>query len=987
MTFALGAVFGQSQEHEIYLPRMPLSPEASMLHQFVDVPVGYFTGTPDINIPLYEITLPSLTIPVSIRYSSSGLKVDQMPTPLGWGWSLDAGGMISHCVIGLDDFQYGGYCSNDLTIFDLPGLTYEEKVAVTSAGNTQATPTLDVQPDIFYYSYPGGGGKFVYDMDGLPHTFPYNPVEISRTEAGYRIKDLSGNIFEYFTKCSSYSYSEYNIDGTSVTSNGYYLSRVVTVNGDILVFNYSLSSSYKQNANEIYVSDVTNREGQVTIDYHPFYYENINLQSCLLTSIVSSRGDSIVFGYTYDGALCKSLDNISVYSKSTAKLIKEVHLYHSYFDRFGSATGVFRFLRLDSIGENGWPGYQFDYYNQDKTTYLNSKSQDLYGYNNGKENTTLIPYESSVGYGVIGNRDPDTAYMKAGVIKSIKYPTGGTTVFEYEKNINSSGEYIGGLRLTSVKEYDSNIRLKERYLSYNDPNTGLSSAISGPVPIFNQSREKYYLDPNVSPYPLHYDYYESKSGTSTGLNGINGGNIGYLYVTELNGAGGLGGKTLFKFSGQGVYGNSGYWPFVPEHNSDGLNGHLVEKTIYSCDSGTFHPVSRTKNVYFQNSMCVIQGAIVPLLFPAYANPDPYPATFDATRIYSYVQYRNFLHSTKERVYLPGTSESQADDSTYYTETSAIYQYDNPAHAQVTGKTTTGSDNVTCFTFYKYPLDYAAGEATGDEMTEAIKKMQADHIVNLPVEVIDKKGDIITGAVLNRYKVSGNHVYPSEGCRAVFHTPVNSAGFIVSEINSSNCFVSDSHYSEQVYYDSFDAVGNLLEYHNKDNIYTSLIWGYDNAYLIAKTESSRPAEVFHTSFEEEPGATVDLDRSKSGESYLRLTTVYLVPKTFPAGTYYLSYAWKERLADPWQWLTEENTLSGDATISTSKSAGYIDELRVCPKNGQMTTCTYEPLVGMTSSTDHNGVTTYYRYDSLRRLECILDNDRNIIRDIQYNYRSN
>jgi YD repeat-containing protein len=65
--------------------------------------------------------------------------------------------------------------------------------------------------------------------------------------------------------------------------------------------------------------------------------------------------------------------------------------------------------------------------------------------------------------------------------------------------------------------------------------------------------------------------------------------------------------------------------------------------------------------------------------------------------------------------------------------------------------------------------------------------------------------------------------------------------------------------------------------------------------------------------------------------------------------------------------------------------WFDEIRFYPSDALMTTYTYKPLVGMTSQTDSNGVTTYYIYDSLGRLESIKDNNHKVLKNIKYNYK--
>jgi YD repeat-containing protein len=71
--------------------------------------------------------------------------------------------------------------------------------------------------------------------------------------------------------------------------------------------------------------------------------------------------------------------------------------------------------------------------------------------------------------------------------------------------------------------------------------------------------------------------------------------------------------------------------------------------------------------------------------------------------------------------------------------------------------------------------------------------------------------------------------------------------------------------------------------------------------------------------------------------------------------------------------------------TGPSVTYIDELRLYPKGAQMTTYTYEPLVGITNQCDANNNITYYEYDALNRLKTIRDKDRNILKTFEYKYQ--
>jgi YD repeat-containing protein len=56
-----------------------------------------------------------------------------------------------------------------------------------------------------------------------------------------------------------------------------------------------------------------------------------------------------------------------------------------------------------------------------------------------------------------------------------------------------------------------------------------------------------------------------------------------------------------------------------------------------------------------------------------------------------------------------------------------------------------------------------------------------------------------------------------------------------------------------------------------------------------------------------------------------------------------------------------------------------------KDALVTTYTYNLLHGVSTITDPRGRTTYYKYDSMGRLWRILDHDKNVIEQYEYNYR--
>jgi len=74
---------------------IPPSPTVSSLMRFEEVPVDYYTGVPDINIPLTSKQVNGeIQVPLSLRYNPMGVRVDERSGWTGTGWALDAGGTI-----------------------------------------------------------------------------------------------------------------------------------------------------------------------------------------------------------------------------------------------------------------------------------------------------------------------------------------------------------------------------------------------------------------------------------------------------------------------------------------------------------------------------------------------------------------------------------------------------------------------------------------------------------------------------------------------------------------------------------------------------------------------------------------------------------------------------------------------------------------------------------------------------------------------------
>ena len=84
----------------------PQSPQTASLLKYTEFPVSPATGIPNIDIPIYTIEWDGVRIPISISYHASGIKVNDVASPVGLGWVLNAGGVIGCSKNGArDDFS------------------------------------------------------------------------------------------------------------------------------------------------------------------------------------------------------------------------------------------------------------------------------------------------------------------------------------------------------------------------------------------------------------------------------------------------------------------------------------------------------------------------------------------------------------------------------------------------------------------------------------------------------------------------------------------------------------------------------------------------------------------------------------------------------------------------------------------------------------------------------------------------------------------
>lgn len=210
---ALNLSFAQGDlQFEQFNQFIPQSPEAASLGKFGDVPVGHYTGIPNVSVPIYTIKYHDIRIPIALQYSSNGQKIAEEATWVGLGWNLNTGGgMISRTIKGVNDYSNGG--TGPESCFDEYG--YEKLVDGSSYPGTFVMPQFfkntdhDIRWDLPYNYDP------TLSSDRLTHagesrrcrlnrngTIDYTNVNPWVYDCGIVDKNGSPIINSYYKQCN-----------------------------------------------------------------------------------------------------------------------------------------------------------------------------------------------------------------------------------------------------------------------------------------------------------------------------------------------------------------------------------------------------------------------------------------------------------------------------------------------------------------------------------------------------------------------------------------------------------------------------------------------------------------------------------------------------------------------------------------------------------------------------------------------------------------
>lgn len=430
------------------------SPNASSLGVHGSLNVSYYNGLPQTSLPLMTLEMPGFTSDISLSYNSGGIRVNQVASWVGMGWTLNAGGVITRVVRGIADEESYGYA--DYIGNPVPSSFTPQSPGPGSIANFQnfAFGRSDGEPDEFYFNFGSYSGKFVKDQQGNFMAIPHQNLKFESVGfASFTITDPEGNKYYFNSKESNISSVECNTGcagGSQQRVAAWYLTTITTTLGRVVTFEYEnyQTARYATGLQEtVYYPSSTSQGIKTTFSQviegkrlKKIIYDGGVLEFVTGTDRCDLSGDKPL-----KQLLLKNRDN---------KLVKKFELDYSYMYGLGGTTwsaenapcGDALLTRLflskvteANVADSGSkkPPYLFSYF--DGLPSRLSFAQDHWGYFNFNPTSTLVPstHFSRLGVGIFHQgayREPAIERAKCGTLSKIVFPTGGEQEFEYELN-------------------------------------------------------------------------------------------------------------------------------------------------------------------------------------------------------------------------------------------------------------------------------------------------------------------------------------------------------------------------------------------------------------------------------------------------------------------------------------------------------------------------------------------------------------------------
>lgn len=527
----------------------PPSVNAARLFQKPAEAMDYARGRATVRIPLYEIRTKDFTLPISLCYTTGGIPANQPNGNVAIGWQLEAEPMVTRMVRGMPDEVY--YLSSGSEAdSDNPSAYFRKCVAAGVA---------DIQRDIFCYRLLSGGGKFTLKpsdkMAFQPEVLSKEGVKvhpIAKISTDFSnpitITDAKGN---RYTFGGSYSALEKTSQtGTANCFTSWKASEIVSPDGDKISFSYTSAPSESHSSRyDFYMLEdqfPKNFNTPSSVPPHPGYWEGVNgKMNYYYVGSYGQRPDgkmypifkqwNVVTNKTYEQP-ASSVDPRPVsritfdgghvqFTYGSEEMLQEVAVYRGgtlekriSLSRSQTVNASRYFLdavRMHDANGASAGSYTFGYFagvNHPK----DYTGIDYWGYYNGRRYDDLVPFQDASFFDNVNNpalniaigtasRDGNLQESQAFSLRTVTYPSGGKTEFEYESNRcylpgstddSPLSTTAGGVRLKSVTDYPLNGKNVKRSFKYGK-DASLKDIGYSAFPVcpksFGKTFQKHYL--------------------------------------------------------------------------------------------------------------------------------------------------------------------------------------------------------------------------------------------------------------------------------------------------------------------------------------------------------------------------------------------------------------------------------------------------------------------------------------------------------------
>lgn len=1047
---------------------IPPMPEAASLGAYGNTPVNLSTGSVNITIPLYELKGVSLSLPISLSFNASGFRPQERATWVGQGWSLNAAGVVSRSVNGNpDDAHYYNHPEPAPVTSDF--YNYMEYVSKLRAGEIEA------QPDLYAYNFNGVSGKLGITPDGRIVKKTSDMINIRYSGGNFIATDLNGVRYQFdqSEQTRLVIHPEYAPEQPTVRTYDYnsswYVSTMTSADGhEEMRFEYYKTGTYTQNVHgkssggaSLVISNgivVEDPEGDGTVSMRNFRNYSSELFAASDPTISSNRlfpkrltlyRDNVAIAYVEfisdtnrddaEFAEERVLRGIKVVSlvNGVEKVSKSLSFGYGYYYNPGLPYEQKR-LRLDTIQElpidietSPPPPYLFEYYNDASLPASNTMGIDHWGFFNNKANTSLLPavtlnqpdptLPQTMGHGA--NREPDLTGSRFAMLKKVIYPTGGSSLYEYElhrsyNSYDNTVRNVGGVRIAAITDSTGGNVAVKRIFAYKREDGGTSGVTDGLFPKYLDESDWINMDPLIPQSGAKT--LRTKTYTLTGSSIFNygsfpGGHIGYTQVEEkrVNPATGESlGKTVYNYTFNPPY----------RYREDISNGELIGQFIYD-SKGKLLSSTESSFTYPE------KGFLTYYTVKPYAmqdNKDKY--CFQEDNSYTtYLQNEDIVGTCwRAKIYLnryyPVTGTFAEQSRRLNSVVRRLYdERTNSYHVHLT--------NYEYVDKHIFPVKTIESSSGGEQLV-TVRKYIGDLDTSVDYGYTAMINNNLKGSEIESYQyrqtINGENQRVIAGKVMTYNTEAKPAELYRLEMSSviplpqfvpwsenNGIITKDSRYKPYASY--FYTNGLLVTQQKTGDLPVSYVWGYNNMYPIAEVKNSNFNNIAYTSFEtsegvsggwELTGVTYATDKGIAGESVGQLSSGSVIKKVFvvPAAQDVIVSCWTKGgsvlvtanvgnvisipvSASRNGWNYHEFKIGAGVQQIQLSGSGMLDELKCFPATAQMFTYTFTPLKGVSAKSTPDNQQSFYEYDGLNRLFQIKDQNRNIIEHLAYAYGNN